>query len=56
VVSYDYWRHRLGGSQDVVGRKVLVNGFPMTVVGVAAPGFRGVDWGEIPSLWIPTML
>jgi predicted permease len=56
VVSYDYWKNRLGGREDVVGRKVLVNGFPMTVIGVAAAGFRGVDWGEVPSLWIPTMM
>ena len=56
VASYDYWRNRLGGRDDAVGRKVLVNGSPMTVIGVAAAGFRGVDWGEVPSLWIPTMM
>ena len=56
VVSSDYWKSRLGGREDVVGRHVLVNGFPMTVIGVAAPGFRGMDWGEVPSLWIPTMM
>ena len=56
VVSYDYWKNRLGGRDDVVGRHVLVNGFPMTMIGVAAPGFRGMDWGEVPSLWIPTMM
>ena len=56
VVSYDYWKNQLGGRPDVVGRKVLVNGYPMTVVGVAAAGFRGMDWGEVPSLWIPTMM
>jgi predicted permease len=56
VVSYDYWRQRLGGREDVVGRKVLVNGFPMTVIGVAAAGFRGIDWAEVPALWIPTMM
>ena len=41
---------------DVVGRKVLVNQHPMTVVGVAAPGFRGIDVGEVPSLWIPAAM
>ena len=56
VVSSDYWKSRLGGREDVVGRHVLVNGYPMTVIGVAAPGFRGMDWGEVPSLWIPTMM
>lgn len=56
VLSFDYWKNRLGGAGDVVGRKVLVNNHPMTVIGVAAAGFRGVDWGDVPSLWIPTMM
>jgi putative ABC transport system permease protein len=56
VLSFDYWKTRLGGRADVVGRKVLLNNYPMTVVGVAAAGFRGVDWGEVPSLWVPTMM
>jgi hypothetical protein len=28
----------------------------MTVNGVAAAGFHGIDVGEVPSLWIPTMM
>ena len=28
----------------------------MTIIGVAAPGFHGIDWGQVPSLWIPTMM
>ena len=56
VLSFDYWKNRLGGRKDVVGRTVLLNNYPMTVVGVAAAGFRGVDWGEVPNLWVPTMM
>jgi len=56
AVSYDYWRNRLGASRDIVGRTVRVNNHPMTVIGVAEPGFHGIDWGEVPSLWIPTMM
>jgi predicted permease len=56
VVSYDFWQNRLGGGSDAVGRTVRVNNHPMTVVGVAARGFRGIDWGEVPSLWVPTMM
>src|SRR5258708_23546684 len=56
VLSFDYWKNRLGERSDIVGHKVLVNNYPMTVVGVAAAGFRGIDWGEVPSLWIPTMM
>ena len=52
VVSYDYWRNRLGGSLDVVGRKLLINNFPMTVIGVAPISFRGVDPAGAPILWV----
>ena len=56
VLSYDFWKTQLGTSPDVLGRKVLVNQYPMTVVGVAAPEFHGVDVGEVPWLWIPAAM
>jgi predicted permease len=56
VLTYDFWRTQLAGAPDVVGRKVLINQYPMTVVGVAAPTFRGIDVGEVPSLWIPASM
>ena len=56
MLSFDYWKNRLGSRSDIVGRTVLVNTHPMTVIGVAQAGFRGLDWGAVPSLWIPTMM
>ncbi len=56
VLSHDYWRHRLGGDPAIVGRAVRINSHSMTVIGVAAEGFRGIDWGEVPALWVPTMM
>jgi len=56
VLSYDFWKNQFGSAKDVVGHKVLVNRYPMTIVGVAAPTFRGIDVGEIPSLWIPAVM
>ncbi|HEY2981503.1 MAG TPA: ABC transporter permease [Anaerolineales bacterium] len=56
VLSYNYWKNRLGGAPDVVGRKVLVNNRPMTVIGIAPAIFRGVDLGQGPALWIPAMM
>ena len=56
VLSYDYWKNSLGGADDVVGRRVLVNNHPMTVIGVAASGFRGMDLGEPAALWVPAMM
>ena len=56
VLSYDFWRTQLGGAADVVGRKVLVNRNPMTVIGVAAATFHGIDVGQVPALWIPAAM
>jgi predicted permease len=56
VLSYDFWQTQLGGASDVIGRKVLVNRYPLTVIGVAAPTFRGIDVGEVPALWIPASM
>lgn len=56
VLSHDYWKNSLAGAQDVVGRKVLVNNHPMTVIGIAPASFRGVDPLEVPALWIPAAM
>jgi len=56
VLSHDFWQSEFGGAADIIGRKVLINQHPMTVVGVAAAGFRGIDVGAIPSFWIPTSM
>jgi predicted permease len=56
VLSYTYWKNHLGGAPDVVGRKVLVNNHPMTVIGIAPASFSGVDPLALPALWIPAMM
>jgi predicted permease len=56
VLSYGFWQAQFDGASDVVGRKVLVNGHPLTIIGVAAPTFRGIDVGEVPALWIPASM
>jgi predicted permease len=56
VLSYDFWRSQFGGARDVLGRKVLVNQHPMTIAGVAAARFRGIDIGVVPAFWIPASM
>ena len=55
VLSYEYWT-ALGRAPDIVGRKVLLNNYPMTVIGVAEPGFTGMDIGEAAAVWVPAMM
>jgi predicted permease len=56
VLAAHYWRNTLGGAPDIVGRRVLINNYPMTVIGVAPATFRGLDVGESIDLWIPAMM
>jgi putative ABC transport system permease protein len=54
VISHDLWGRRFAGAADVLGREIAVNGTTFNVVGVAAPGFRGLDDVEKPTdLWVP---
>ena len=53
VLNHDTWRRRFGGDPGVVGSTVRLNGHPMTVIGVARQGFRGVEFGTVPEVWIP---
>jgi macrolide transport system ATP-binding/permease protein len=53
VLSHDYWVARFGASDAAVGRRVMVNGQPFTIVGVAAPGFQGGESGLRFDLWVP---
>jgi predicted permease len=41
VLGHSYWVRRFGGDRSVVGRTVLVNGKPLTVIGVVPASFHG---------------
>ena len=56
VLSHTYWRNGFGGDPRVVGRSLRVNGYPMTIVGVAAAGFSGFDLGRPADLFAPLMM
>jgi predicted permease len=42
VLGYSFWKSGLGGDPAIVGSKVLVDGRPFTVIGVAPEGFHGL--------------
>ncbi|HSJ29852.1 MAG TPA: ABC transporter permease [Longimicrobiales bacterium] len=54
VLSHSYWRDRFDSDSSIVGRGIVLNGSPFTVVGVAAEGFRG-PVVLAPDLWAPIM-
>ncbi len=56
VLSYNYWRLRFGGSRDVIGQALLVNGHPFTIVGVAPPNFDTAIGGYKPGIFVPVSM
>ena len=56
VLSHEYWASRFAGDPKVVGKKILVNNYPMTIVGVSAPGFAGIDPVRSPQIRIPILM
>jgi predicted permease len=53
VISYSCWQRRFGGERSVVGRDVLVNGLPFTIIGVAPQDFIGLELSYVPEVWFP---
>jgi putative ABC transport system permease protein len=55
VLTHHFWRRRFGGDPEIIGRSVLLNGKPFTVVGVTSPSFLGLRY-EMPDIWLPLMM
>ncbi|HMF59105.1 MAG TPA: ABC transporter permease [Vicinamibacterales bacterium] len=53
VISHGYWARRFGSDPSAVGARIIVNQTPVTIVGVNAPGFTGVDPGNVPDVIMP---
>jgi predicted permease len=56
VLSYDYWVSRFARNPEVVGSKILVNDYAMTIVGVSAQGFSGIDPAQAPQIRVPVLM
>jgi putative ABC transport system permease protein len=56
VLGYDYWISRFVGNRNVIGKKILVNNYPMTIVGVSAAGFAGLDPARAPQIRVPVLM
>lgn len=54
VMSFRAWQEKFGNDPSVVGSKFVINAQPVTIVGVAPPGFYGDQIrSNPPALWIP---
>jgi len=53
VVSWSYWKDRFNLDHAIVGKRIVVDGFPVTIAGVAARGFRGLILDNPQDMWLP---
>jgi len=56
VLSYAYWMSRFAGDRNVLGKKIFINNYPMTIVGVSAAGFVGIDPTRGPQIRVPVKM
>ena len=53
AISHRFWQQHFSGAPDVVGRTVLLDKVPFTVVGVMPAGFFGPDVGRASDVMVP---
>jgi len=58
VISYGLWQRRFGGDEGVLGRKVMLNNLPTTIIGILPENFtwhvaRNSRTGKPAELWTP---
>jgi predicted permease len=54
VLGYRAWQNQFAADPSIIGKKVLINELPFTIVGVAAPGFYGDRLTQSPpEVWVP---
>jgi putative ABC transport system permease protein len=61
VISYGLWQGRFGGDENLVGRNVMLNNVPTTIVGILPDGFswhvaRNSRTGKPAEIWAPWQL
>jgi len=53
VIGYAFWQREFAGDSQAIGKKLSLNGRPVEIVGIAAPGFFGVEVGKNFDVAVP---
>jgi predicted permease len=56
VISYNYWTRRFARDPGILGGTLYVKGVPLTIVGIAAQGFKGIEPASSTDFWIPLQI
>jgi len=55
VLSHGFWRDRLGGDPEILGKDLVLDGKPYEILGVMPAGFRH-SLRQDPPFWMPLVL
>ena len=53
MISEGYWAARFGRSRAVLGNSFVLNGVPLTIVGVLPAQFTGLQMGSVAQVFVP---
>jgi putative ABC transport system permease protein len=53
IISQGLWRRAFGGSRDVLGKTLTLDGKPFTIVGVLPSSFQGRSPVTVTNVWVP---
>jgi macrolide transport system ATP-binding/permease protein len=56
VLGYGYWQRHFAKDASVLGKTILLNGSPFTIIGVSPPEFFGIAPGTPPDITVPLMM
>ncbi len=56
ILSYTSWQKRFAADPGIIGKTILINTHPFTVVGIAPKGFIGTEVAFAPEFWAPMMM
>ena len=56
VLSWTSWRNRFRADPEILGKSMLVEELPVTIVGIAPPAFQGVNAAKAAEFWMPLSL
>ena len=56
VVSWSYWKSRFNLDPAILGKQIIVEDLPVTVIGVTTPKFSGMQPESSQDFWLPLAL
>jgi predicted permease len=56
VLSYGYWTARFAGDRSILGKPVIIDDLPFTVVGILGEGFTGLEVGDSSQVFVPVAM